>query len=59
MTVQELLDEFMKVEDKTTPVFYVPDINEAVCHKKAIERAYLIRNIDGSNPEVWITINED
>lgn len=42
MTVQELIDELMKVKDKSTPVFYVHDISDYQLHREIIEKPYYV-----------------
>lgn len=59
MTVQELIDELEKVEDKSAEVFYVHDISDYQLHREIIEKPYYVEDIDGSNPEIWLITNGD
>lgn len=59
MTVQELIDELMKVKDKSTPVFYVHDISDYQLHREIIEKPYYVEDINGTNPEIWLITNGD
>lgn len=59
MTVQELIDELMKVSDKSAPVFYVHDISDYILHREIIEKPYCVKDINGTNPEVWLITNGD
>lgn len=52
MTVQELIDELEKVEDKSAEVFYVHDISDYQLHREIIEKPYYVEDIDGTNPEI-------
>lgn len=54
MTVQELIDELMKVEDKSIPVFYVHDILDYQVHRILIENLYYVESTRSTNPEVWL-----
>ena len=47
MTVQELIDELEKVEDKSAEVFYVHDISDYQLHREIIEKPYYVEDIDG------------
>lgn len=59
MTVQELIDELMKVKDKSTPVFYIHDISDYQLHREIIEKPYYVEDINGTNPEIWLITNGD
>ena len=61
MKVQELIDELMKVKDKSTPVFYVHDISDYQLHREIIEKPYYVEDINGTNPEItnsWIFVRQ-
>mgnify|MGYP000047842956 CR=1 FL=1 len=49
MTVQELIDELMKVKDKSTPVFYVHDISDYQLHREIIEKPYYMKILISMN----------
>lgn len=55
MTVQELIDKLMEVEEKQADIFYAYDRGDGVYCRKHFDDVLVLKDVNGSSSdEVWL-----